>query len=73
MNATEASALEGKRGLSAEETARLKQLWKKRVRMFHPDLHEHDPGKRKTYELHEVKSYDRIMDGRIIFEDYWIR
>ena len=30
---------------------RLKQLWKKLVRMFHPDLHEHDPEKRKTYEL----------------------
>ena len=27
------------------------QLWKKLVRMFHPDLHEHDPEKRKTYEL----------------------
>ena len=46
-----ASALEGKRELNAEETARLKQLWKKLVRMFHPDLHEQDPEKRKTYEL----------------------
>ncbi len=41
--------------------------------MFHPDLHEHYPEKRKTYELHDVKNYDRIMDGRLIFEDYWIR
>jgi DNA polymerase III epsilon subunit-like protein len=46
-----ASALEGKRQLNDDETARLKQLWKKLVRMFHPDLHEHDPEKRKTYEL----------------------
>jgi hypothetical protein len=46
-----ASALEGKRELNEEETARLKQLWKKLVRMFHPDLHEQDPEKRKTYEL----------------------
>ena len=46
-----ASALEGKRELNAEETARLKQLWKKLVRMFHPDLHEQDLEKRKTYEL----------------------
>ena len=46
-----ASALEGKRELNVEETARLRQLWKKLVRMFHPDLHEHDPEKRKTYEL----------------------
>ena len=62
-----ASALEGKRELDAEETARLKQLWKKLVRMFHPDLHEHDPEKRKTYELLDRKSFDRIMDRRIIF------
>lgn len=46
-----ASALKGKRELNAEETDRLKQLWKKLVRMFHPDLHKHDPEKRKTYEL----------------------
>ena len=46
-----ASALEGKRELNEGETARLKQLWKKLVRMFHPDLHENDPEKRKTYEL----------------------
>ena len=26
----------------------MKQLWKKLVRMFYPDLHEHDPEKRKT-------------------------
>jgi len=46
-----ASALEGKQELNAEDKARLKQLWKKLVRMFHPDLHEQDPEKRKTYEL----------------------
>jgi DNA polymerase-3 subunit epsilon len=48
-DSTEA-ALKGKRELNEEETARLKQLWKKLVRMFHPDLYEHDPEKRKTYE-----------------------
>jgi hypothetical protein len=41
----------GKRELNAEETARLKPLLKKLVRMFHPDLHEQDREKRKTYEL----------------------
>ena len=46
-----AAALEGKRELNDDETARLKQLWKKLVRMFHPDLHEQDPEKRRTYEL----------------------
>ena len=34
-----ASALEGKRELNEDETSRLKQLWKKLVWMFHPDLH----------------------------------
>jgi DNA polymerase-3 subunit epsilon len=46
-----ASALKGKRELNEEETARLKKLWKKLVRMFHPDQYEQDPEKRKTYEL----------------------
>jgi hypothetical protein len=32
-------AFPGKRELNEDETARLKQLWKKLVRMFHPDLH----------------------------------
>jgi hypothetical protein len=46
-----ASALEGRRELNDDATARLKQRWKKLVRMFHPDLHEQDPEKRRTYEL----------------------
>lgn len=46
-----ASALEGKRELNDDEEIRLKQPWKKLVRMFHPDLHEQDPEKRKTYEM----------------------
>ena len=44
-----ASALEGKLELNAEETVGLKQLWKRLVRMFHPDLQNYDFGKRKTY------------------------
>ncbi len=46
-----ASSFKRKRELNEEETARLKQLWKKLVRMFYPDLHEQDPKKRKIYEL----------------------
>lgn len=45
-----ASALSGKRELNDEETSRLKELWKKLVRMFHPDQYEQDPEKRLTYE-----------------------
>ena len=46
-----ASALDGKRELNEEETSQLKALWKKLVKMFHPDQCELDPGKRRTYEL----------------------
>jgi hypothetical protein len=42
--------LEGKRELNEDETARLKQLWKKLVRMFHMDLHEQDPEKSGNFE-----------------------
>jgi DNA polymerase III epsilon subunit-like protein len=45
-----ASALEGKRELNDDETARLKRLWKMLVRMFHPDLYGHDPEMRETYK-----------------------
>ena len=46
-----ASALEGKHELDGEEAEKLKQLWRKLVRTFHPDHHEADPEKRRTYEL----------------------
>lgn len=39
------SALEGKRELNAEESARLERFLEKVVGMFHPDLHERDPAK----------------------------
>jgi len=45
------AVLEGKREINADEAAHLKHLWKKLVRTFHPDLHENDPNRRKTYEL----------------------
>jgi DNA polymerase-3 subunit epsilon len=46
-----ASALEGKRELNDDEEAKLKQLWKKLVRMFHPDLFGDDPEIQETYVL----------------------
>lgn len=33
-----------------DEKARLKQVFRKLVQIFHPDRHEQDPEKRKTYE-----------------------
>lgn len=55
--------MNGKRELHAEETARL----------FHPDLHEHNPEKLKTPDRVDRKIHDRIMDSRIIFEDGWVQ
>jgi DNA polymerase III epsilon subunit-like protein len=46
-----AAALEGKRELNDDEAEKLKQLWKKLVRMFHPDLFGDDPEIQKTYVL----------------------
>ena len=45
-----ASALEGKVELDDGQTQRLKSLWKKLVKNFHPDRFESDPEKRETYE-----------------------
>lgn len=60
-----ASALEGKRELTEDETARLTQPWKKLVRMFHPDIHKHDPEKRKTYERLTQAIYEARDRGDI--------
>jgi len=46
-----ASELEGKKELNEEEKSKLKTLWHKLVKLFHPDRHENDPAKRKTFEL----------------------
>ena len=46
-----ASALEGKRELNDDEAAKLKLLWRKLVRMFHPDQFGNDPEMQKTYML----------------------
>ena len=43
------------------ETARLKQVWKKLVRMFHPDLHKQDPEKLGNFER---------LEGRVMAESW---
>jgi DNA polymerase-3 subunit epsilon len=43
--------LEGKQKLTKSESITTKKLWKKLVRMFHPDQHDNDQQNRKTYEL----------------------
>jgi DNA polymerase III epsilon subunit-like protein len=41
---------EASQRLSEEQDSKLSDLWKKLVRLFHPDPHWGDPVKRKTYE-----------------------
>ncbi len=45
-----AEALEKKRELSAAEERELKILWKKLVKLFHPDRIYDDPNKQETYQ-----------------------
>jgi DNA polymerase-3 subunit epsilon len=45
-----AAAMEKKRELSAAEEEELKALWKKLVKLFHPDRVHDDPAKRETYQ-----------------------
>ena len=45
-----ADDLAGKKELSEKDQGRLAKLWKKLVRVFHPDRHHNDPEKRKRYE-----------------------
>ena len=44
-----AAALAEKKELSAGEAAEVGQLWRKLVKLFHPDRFAHEPGKQETY------------------------
>ncbi len=45
-----AAAMENKRELSDAETGEMSALWRKLVRLHHPDRFAHEPGKLETYE-----------------------
>ena len=45
-----ADEAENTRVLSDEDALRMQQLWKKLVRLFHPDRYHDDPAKKETYE-----------------------
>lgn len=45
-----AAQAEGRRELSDEENAELQSLWRKLVRLYHPDRFAHDPEKQKAYQ-----------------------
>ncbi len=44
-----AAAMEGKKELSAEDADELSKLWRKLVKLFHPDRFAHEPEKLETY------------------------
>jgi DNA polymerase III epsilon subunit-like protein len=44
------AAAEASRELSEEQDAKLLGLWKKLVRLYHPDIHVSNPAKKKTFE-----------------------
>ena len=65
---------EGKTELTDDELKEIKQLWKKLVRLFHPDLFQHDPAKQATYEklvqaINEARDRGDIDTLREIAED----
>ena len=46
-----AAQAEGRRELSEEESTELQSLWRKLVRLYHPDRFAHDRQKQKAYQL----------------------
>ena len=41
---------EGRRALSPEETGEIKQLWRRLVRLYHPDRYASEPARREVHE-----------------------
>jgi DNA polymerase-3 subunit epsilon len=69
-----AAAVAEKRVLSAAEEAELNQLWRKLVKLYHPDRFAHEPDKLATYEkltaaINRAKEAGDIQTLREIAED----
>jgi DNA polymerase-3 subunit epsilon len=69
-----AAAADKKKQLTAEQEAELTQLWKKLVKLYHPDRFANDPDKLETYHrlvaaINQVKDADDIETLREIAED----
>lgn len=69
-----AAELEKKKELSAAEELELKILWKKLVKLFHPDRVHDDPAKRETYQkltqaINHAKDNDDLDTLREIAND----
>jgi DNA polymerase-3 subunit epsilon len=69
-----AAAAEKKKQLTAEQEAELTQLWKKLVKLYHPDRFANEPDKLETYHrltaiINQVKDNGDIETLREIAED----
>ena len=69
-----AAAAEKKKQLTAEQEAELTQLWKKLVKLYHPDRFAHEPDKLETYHkltaaINRAKDAGDIETLREIAED----
>jgi DNA polymerase-3 subunit epsilon len=69
-----AASVAGKKELTAEEEAELKQLWKKLVKLYHPDRFANEPDKLETYgkltsAINRAKEAGDIKTLREIAED----
>jgi DNA polymerase-3 subunit epsilon len=69
-----AAAADKKKQLTAEEEAELSQLWKKLVKLYHPDRFSNDPDKLETYHkltaaINQAKDTGEIETLREIAED----
>ncbi len=69
-----AAAVAEKKQLTSEEEAELSRLWKKLVKLYHPDRFAHEPDKLETYEkltaaINRAKDSGDIETLREIAED----
>ena len=69
-----AAAVAEKKQLTAEEEAELSRLWKKLVKLYHPDRFAHEPDKLETYHkltaaINRAKDAGDIQTLREIAED----
>ena len=69
-----AASVAGKKELTAAEEAELKQLWKKLVKLYHPDRFANEPDKLETYDnltsaINRAKEAGDIKTLREIAED----
>jgi hypothetical protein len=69
-----AAAAEKKKQLTAEQEAELMRLWKKLVKLYHPDRFAHEPDKLETYHkltaaINQAKDNGDIETLREIAED----